>query len=301
MHLEANDLLLFARVVESGSLSRAAEALGMPTSTVSRRISALEAQVGERLIQRTTRKLSVTELGQVLLDHARRVAEGVEGAAALADHRQEKPSGRLRVSMPADIANTLFSPVIAEFSAAYPSITLDLDISMRRVDLIGEGYDIAVRLGPSLEDDATLSARKVGELNAALYASPRYLKERGTPGEPANLLDHLALCALRGGEPLLWVLRKNSERWEGLGTPRIAANSPDMLMRLAMMGAGIAMCEQRIADHYVKLRQLVRVLPDWESPPVPMWAVFPGRKLMPARTRVFIDALVAQFKGSGSE
>ena len=299
IHLEANDLLLFVRVVELGSLTRAAESLGLPTSTVSRRITALETQVGERLIQRTTRKLVVTELGQVLLDHARQVADGVEGAAELADYRQGEPSGRLRVSMPADIAGTLFSPVIAEFSLKYPRIALELDVSMRSVDLIGEGYDVAVRIG-AFRDDAALATRKIVEFRPALFASPDYLRQHGTPATPEDLLDHWGLFVMRAGEPLSWNLVCGERRWKGLSIPRIGANSPDMLLRLATCGAGIALCEQRAAKVYVRSKQLVRLLPDWQHAPVPISAVLPGRKLMPARARVFIDALVGYFKADAA-
>ncbi|HLX23765.1 MAG TPA: LysR family transcriptional regulator, partial [Usitatibacter sp.] len=203
--LDANDLLLFARVVEAGSLSRAAGALGIPTSTVSRRMTALETQIGERLVQRTSRKLIVTEAGRAVLDHARHVVEGVDGAAALADHRNVKPGGRLRVSMPPDLSNTFFSSFIAEFSAAYPSITLELDLTMRLVDLAAENYDIAIRPGPLRDDDA-LAARKVLDIQAALFASPAYIREHGTPSEPADLAGHFAVHVTRAGELMPWRL-----------------------------------------------------------------------------------------------
>ncbi len=299
--LEANDLLLFARVVEAGSLSRAAEALGVPTSTVSRHITALETRIGERLIQRTTRKLMVTEVGRAVLDHARHVVEGVDGAAALADNRNMKPGGRLRVTMPPDLSNTFFSSFIAEFSAAYPSITLELDLSMRLVDLVGENYDVALRAG-ALRDDETLAARKIIDIHAALFASPAYLREHGTPREPGDLADHFALHGTRaGGELMPWRLVSGDKRWEGMAITRVGASSPDMLVRLAINGAGIAMCELRAVEPHVRLGQLLRVLPQWRLPPALLYAVFPVRKLMPARTRVFIDALAKRFRSQPAE
>jgi DNA-binding transcriptional LysR family regulator len=298
--LEANDLLMFARVVEAGSLSRAAEALGVPTSTVSRHITALETQVGERLIQRTTRKLVVTEIGRAVLDHARHVVEGVDGAAAIADHRHVKPGGRLRVTMPPDLSNVFFSSFIAEFSAAYPSITLELDLTMRLVDLVGENYDIAIRAGAP-RDNEVLAARKIIDIRAALFASSAYLREHGTPREPGDLVDHFALHATRAGELMPWRLVNGDKRWEGLGATRISANSPDMLVRLAINGAGIAMCELRAVEPHVRLGQLTRVLPQWELPPATLYAVFPERKLMPARTRVFLDALADRFRSQPAE
>jgi DNA-binding transcriptional LysR family regulator len=297
--LEANDLLLFARVVEAGSLSRAAEALGVPTSTVSRRITALETQIGERLIQRTTRKLTVTEVGHAVLDHALHVVEGVDGAAALADHCTVKPTGRLRVAMPPDVSNMFFSSLIAEFSAAYPSITLELDLSMRLVDLVGENFDVAIRVGAP--GDGTLAACKIIDIHGALFASPSYLREHGTPREPGDLPDHFTLHLTRAGEYLRWPLVNGDKRWEGLGMTRIGANSPDMLVRLAINGAGIALCELRAVEPHVRLGQLMRVLPQWQRPPVPLYAVFPERKLMPARTRVFIDAPANRFRSQPGE
>ncbi|HEX6635053.1 MAG TPA: LysR family transcriptional regulator, partial [Usitatibacter sp.] len=145
--LEPNDLLLFARVAELGSFSRAAERLGVPKSTISRRVSALEARLGERLLQRTTRKLVLTEFGAAVLEHARHVAEDVEAAASLAANRQVQPSGRLRVTMPGDLGNLILAPMLARFAAKHPAVRLEIDLSARFVDLIGEGYDVAIRMG----------------------------------------------------------------------------------------------------------------------------------------------------------
>ena len=296
MNLEPNDLLLFVRVVEEGSFSRAAQRLAVPVSTVSRRITALETALGERLLLRTTRKLTVTDLGNALLEHARQVVEGVESAAALGANRQIRPKGRLRVSMLADMGN--LAPFLAEFVLTYPEIVLELDLSTRFVDLIAENFDLALRTG-ELRDDATLAARRIVVLTGGLYASPGYLKRRGTPREPEELLDHRALAGvMRGGEPLQWVLERGKTRWQGAPPARAIANSPDVLMRMATHGAGITLAEQRFAEAYVKSGQLVRVLPEWRVPPVPLSAVFPGHRLMPARTRVFIDALVAKFASS---
>src|SRR4051794_15221701 len=138
MDIEPNDMLLFARIVEAGSFSMAAQRLDLPKSTVSRRIALLEASLGERLLQRTTRRLMLTEFGESLLEHARKVAEEVESAGALAQHRQAEPSGKLRISMPGDFANLGMTDLIARFIARYPAVSLELDLSPRRVDLVAE-------------------------------------------------------------------------------------------------------------------------------------------------------------------
>ncbi len=298
--IEPNDLLLFARVAELGGFSRAAQRLGLPKSTVSRRIAALEARLGERLLLRTTRRQTLTEFGQLLLEHARQVATEVEAVLALRDSRQAAPSGRLRVSMPSDFANLLLGDMLAAFVALHPGIALELDLSPRRVDLIGEGYDVAVRLG-ELPDDALLAARQLTLFANGLYAAPAYLAEHGEPVEPDELLRHQAVRLLGGnGEPVRWMLRRSDQVWEGLPPGRVTANSPELLLRLARAGAGIAAVPDYFAQRWLQRGELRRVLPHWCLPPHPAWAIFPGRKLMPARTRAFIDMLLAALSGRDS-
>jgi DNA-binding transcriptional LysR family regulator len=295
MNLEPNDLMLFARVAEEGSFSRAAERVGLPKSTVSRRIAGLETALGERLLLRTTRKLAITDFGHSVLEHAQHVSAEVDAAAALAQQRQVKPSGRLRVSMPADFATIVLGRLLAEFIDKYPAISLELDLTPRRVDLIGENFDLALRMG-SLPDDASLAARQVAVFSIGLYASPAYLKRRGAPSEPEALMEHDALrLLLRNGEPARWILTRGEARWEGIPPGRATANSPELLMRLARAGAGIAAVNDHFASADVQSGALAPVLEDWSLPPAPCWAVFPGRRLMPARTRVFLDALQVAF------
>ncbi|MGY4831613.1 LysR family transcriptional regulator [Sphaerotilaceae bacterium SBD11-9] len=295
--IEPNDLLLFARVVEEGSFSRAGDRLGLPKSTVSRRLAALEAQLGERLLLRTTRKITVTDFGHGVLEHARQVADEVDAASALAQHRQARPRGRLRVSMPQDFATLVLGRVLGDFVERYPEISLELDLSPRRVDLIGENFDLALRMG-ELGEDSSLAARRVATFSHGLYAAPGYLKKRGMPPEPEALMEHDSLQILtRGGEPLPWVLSRGEQRWEGVPPVRARANSPELLIRLARAGVGIAAVHDHFAEPYVASGELMPLLVDWDLPSAAAWAVFPGRRLMPARTRVFLDALEAEFSG----
>jgi DNA-binding transcriptional LysR family regulator len=297
MNIDPQDLLLFARIADEGSFSRAAERVGLPKSTVSRRISELESQLGERLLLRTTRQLTLTDLGHSMLQHAHQVAVEVEAAASLAQHRQIQPSGRLRVSMPGDLASVLLSPLLAHFVLEHPAIQLEVDVSPRRVDLIGENFDLAIRTG-NLPDDATLAARQLNVFTTGLYASPSYLKQYGTPSSPHELVNHNALRLLqRSGEAQTWILTHGEETVEIAPPSRATINSPEVLIRLARLGAGIAAVSDHFADAYVREGELVPVLLDWSLPAVPLWAVFPGRRLMPARTRVFLDAIQAELQG----
>ena len=297
MDLTPNDLLLYARVVDEGSFSRAATRLGLPKSTVSRRVAALESHLGERLLLRTTRKLTVTEFGEAVLAHARHVADDVKAAEALAQSRQNEPAGRLRVTMPNDLANVVLAPVLTHFLERYPLVKLEVDLSSRFVDLVAENFDVALRPG-ALRDDATLAARRVATFSAGLYASPAYVARRGMPSEPEALMEHDALHVRgRDGEAMKWVLHRGASRWEGVPPGRVMANSPELLMRMALSGCGIARVNDYFAIQYMERRELVRVLPDWQVPAVDLWAVFPGRRLMPSKTRAFLDTLAEKFAG----
>ncbi|USX24761.1 LysR family transcriptional regulator [Oxalobacteraceae bacterium OTU3CINTB1] len=295
MEIDPGDLLLFARIVECGSFSLAAERVQLPKSTVSRRISLLEAHLGERLLQRTTRKLVLTEFGASLLEHARKVADETEAAGALAQHRQGAPSGLLRVSMPADFANVGVSEMLAQFMHRYPAISLELDLSPRRVDLVAENFDLAIRMG-NLPDDASLAARRITFSSLALYASPRYTSVRGLPEHPDDLFKHdlLSLPPMANGL-IRWTLLRAKVRWERELPVRLLGNSPEMIVRMVSNGVGIGVSTEAIAAPFLKAGTLVRVLPEWSFPEVTGWAVFPGRRLMPAKTRVFLDMLEEAF------
>lgn len=292
MSLDANDLILFAHVIEAGSFSRAAERTGLPKSTLSRRITGLETKLGERLLTRSTRRLAITDFGERLLDHARRLVEETEAASAMAQHRQATPRGVLRVSMPPDFTELDLTPVFLQYAATYPEVRLELDLSPRRVDLIAERFDLALRAASRLPDDTTLVARKLCELQNQLYASPAYLKRYGTPAEPADLVRHVGLSLIGGnGEPVPWRLSRGDAHWEGTINGPLAANSPSLQRDLAAHGLGIVALTEHFAAKWLAQGLLSRVLPDWHLPAVTIWCVTPGRRLLPAKTTAFIELL----------
>lgn len=300
MSLDANDLILFAQVMETGSFSRAAERTGLPKSTLSRRITTLETKLGERLLTRSTRRLAITEFGERILEHARRLLEETEAASAMALHRQGVPRGVLRVSMPPDFVELDLTPFLLQFAASYPEVRLELDLSPRRVDLLAERFDLAVRVASRLPDDSTLVARKLCELANGLYASPAYLARYGIPEKPQELLEHVGLRLIGGnGEALPWRLSRGVEQWEGTPDGPLAANSPRLQRDLARHGMGIVGIDDRFAQNWVEQGLLERVLPEWALPAVTIWCVTPGRRLLPARTTAFIDMLRAAL-GKGS-
>lgn len=302
--VDPNDLALFAHVADAGSFTRAAERLGLPKSTLSRRLSGLEAQLGERLILRTTRRLTVTEFGAAVLEHGRQVVAEVDSAMSLAQHRQLRPSGHLRVSMPGDLALLALSGAIEDFVREHPAVTLELDLSPRRVDLLGENFDLALRMG-ALPDDSRLAARRLAWFGGGLFAAPDWVAANGTPTHPDELLEpargwrSLLICG-QGGDPLPWRLEHRAQdaaadappaKWQGIPPNRMLANSPPLLLNMARAGLGVALAADFFAAGLVHRGELVRVLPQWRSAPAPAWAVFPERRLMPAKTRAFIEAL----------
>lgn len=292
MHLDANDLMLFALIADSGSFARAGELSGLPRSTVSRRLSALEARLGERLLTRSTRRLALTEFGERILEHARRLREEAEAATAIAQHRQATPRGVLRVSMPPDFVELDLTRLLLQYAAAYPEVRLELDLSPRRVDLVGERFDLAIRAAARLPDDNALVARRICALGNGLYASPAYLARYGEPASPDALSDHVCLGLISGnGEPLPWRLSRAEAIWERVPDGPLAANSPALQRELAAHGLGIAGLTERFTQRLVADGLLRRVLPEWSLPSVTLWCVTPGRRLLPARTTAFIALL----------
>jgi DNA-binding transcriptional LysR family regulator len=290
-NISADDLILFAAIVEQESLVRAAEHLGMPKATVSRRLANLEELLGQRLLLRTTRRQTLTEFGQEFLDHSRRVAEEVATVQDFVRSQDMQPHGRLRVSMPEDYARHNLSRALATFIEAYPEIQLDVDLSSRHVDLIGERFDLAIRMG-ELDNDATLVARKIDEQSFALYASPIYLALHPAPEHPDDLEHHASVRLLSAqGNAVPWKLVRGKAVWEGVPPGRLALNSPDMIQQLLLDGAGIGALPCRFAADDLRLKRLVRVLPEWSLPVVPAWAVMPMRRYLPAKTRAFLAHL----------
>lgn len=290
-NISADDYILFAAIVEQESMVRAAEYLGMPKATVSRRLNNLEAALGQRLLLRTTRRLTLTDFGQEFLDHCRRIAEEVASTQDFVHSQEARPRGRLRVSMPVEYAKKNFSRAFATFIETYPEIQLDLDLTSRRVDIIGERFDLVIRMG-TLDSDASLVARKIDEQNFGLYASPIYLAHHAAPKHPDDLEQHAALRLLSPrGTAIPWKLVRGKAVWEGIPPGQLTLNSFDVIQQLMLDGAGIGALPDRFVAEDVRLKRLVRVLQEWILPAVPAWAVMPMRRYLPAKTRALLAHL----------
>jgi DNA-binding transcriptional LysR family regulator len=280
-----NDMALFVEVVKVKSFRGAADAIGMPNSTLSRRISALEKSIGLRLLHRTTRKIELTQAGQIYYERCKRIVDEAKLAHEQLGEMLAKPSGVLRVSLPLDFAVTYLSPLIAKFASLYPDITFDLELASRRVDLVTEPFDVAIRIGEP--ENSLLIARPLTMLPEYLYASPRYLDRLGEPAEPADLERHECLGILKADA---WTLHDGAHTINVSIGGRFTLNSIGMILRLATLDMGIIMMMEEIVADDVAAGRLRRVLPHWHGAPVPVYAVTETR-LLPAKTQRFIEFL----------
>jgi DNA-binding transcriptional LysR family regulator len=292
-----DDMALFVEVARAMSFRRAAKASGVPNSTLSRRISALEKTIGLRLLHRTTRRIELTEAGQLYFERCQRIVEEARLAHEQLGNLLAQPDGLLRVSMPVDFAQIFLTPLIAEFACRYPAIRFELDLTPRRVDLVRESVDMVIRMGEMT--DSNLIARELGRLPRYLYASPRYLARAGMPEQPADLARHECLRMLET-EAESWTLRKATETVDVAVGGRFRLNSIGMIRRLAALDLGIAVLAKEIAAEEVASGRLQRVLPQWEAAPIPIYAVTETR-LLPAKTQRFIDFLREKTSGPCAE
>ena len=281
-----NDMALFVEVVKAKGFRSAAEVMGMPNSTLSRRISALEKAIGLRLLHRTTRKIELTEAGQIYFERCKRIVDEARLAHEQLGEMLAQPSGVLRASLPVDFAVTYLAPLIAEFAGRYPGITFDFDLTPRRVDLVTEPVDVAIRMGEP--PNSNLIARRLARLPRYLYASPRYIELSGEPHQPADLVQHE--CLRGPAEVNGWTLHGKGETAEVAVGGRFLLNSVGMIRRLATLDLGIAVLAEEVVADDVASGLLRRVMPEWQAPPISVYAITETR-LLPAKTQRFIEFL----------
>ncbi len=283
-----NDMALFVEVVKAKGFRSAAEVMGIPNSTLSRRIGTLEKAIGLRLLHRTTRKIELTEAGQLYFERCKRIVDEARLAHEQLGEMLAQPSGVLRASLPVDFAVTYLAPLIAEFAGLYPGITFDFDLTPRRVDLVSEPFDVAIRMGPS--EDSQLIARPLASLTPHLYASPGYLDRSGEPRKPADLERHECLSILKAGS---WTLQDGKRTATVSVGGRFTLNSVGMIRRLAVLDLGIVLMPEEIVADELASGKLRRILPGWHGTPMPVYAITETR-LLPAKTQRFIEFLRAR-------
>lgn len=287
----------FVRVAELGSFSAAAAVLGLSKSAVSKQVGALEARLGVRLLNRTTRRLALTEAGEGFREACARLLQELEEAELLAGQAGSLPRGRLRVSAPMTFGILSLAPLIPTFLARHPQVELDLALEDRVVDLLADGFDLAVRVG-SLRDSG-LIARRLAAVPQLCAASPAYLASRGgaPPSHPGELAGHACLRYTLNRTPDRWdFVRGGAETASVRVRGPLSANNGDALRAAALHGAGVVRMPAFIVGADVEQGRLVRLLPDWHAPEIPVHAVWPPQPHATAKLRAFVDFLAEHLR-----
>jgi DNA-binding transcriptional LysR family regulator len=285
--VDLNEILVFARVVQSGSFTAAADQLDMPKSTVSRKVSELEGRLNARLLQRTTRKLSLTDVGRTYYDYCARIVAEIEDAERAVGRLQNAPRGLLRVTCIPDSA--FLAPIIADYLKRYPEVALELVCTTRPVDLVEERFDLGIRAGAL--PDSTLIARSLGLVNWLLVAAPAYLRKRGRPRFPADLAKHDCLFFGPGLADVGPRLEKDGDVVQLMVSPRMTVTEMGILHAVAMAGLGIALLPAFQCVDQLRARGLEHVLRDWNAPSVPLQAVYPSTRHLSPKVKTFVDHL----------
>lgn len=294
---------VFERVVDEGGFAAAARAMDMSAPVVTRLVADLEEHLGTRLLQRTTRRLSLTEAGQGYLSRVRNILQDIDEAHAVTSSHTTELAGLLRLHTPPVLASYVIAPLLAEFRRRYPKIMIEIEVQSIKEPPI-EDFDITL-LGADDSFDADIVARKVMESEAILVASPNYLKRRGVPAQPQDLAAHECLRLKQpNGRVRIWRMwqpHQSAQVVEMAIEPVLQANHTDTLLRAALDGAGITSVAVDLVAPYLTRGELVRVLSPWITGRLAMYAALPSRKFIPQRTRVFLDFLLQETRQQASQ
>ncbi|HEY3494224.1 MAG TPA: LysR family transcriptional regulator [Polyangiaceae bacterium] len=283
--VDFEEILVFTRVVQGGSFTAAAKALELPKSTVSRKVADLETRVGARLLQRTTRSLKLTDIGRVYYEHCLRIVSEVEQAELAVAELQSTPRGVLRVTLP--VAMSVLGSFVAEYLGLYPEVRIEMVCTDRRVDLVEERFDLALRAGAS--PDSSLIARRVGTLRRRLVAAPEIAARLRRAKQIADLESQP--CITFAPEGSTWDLRFGAKSAQITVAPRLVVNDFEMLRSVARAGFGIALLPEHLAAEDLRTGRLVPILRDWSAPPVPIFALYPSARHLAPPVVAFLDLL----------
>lgn len=292
-----NDIEAFVAVVDAGSFTRASDQLGVAKSAISRRVATLEERLGVQLLRRTTRRLNLTASGRSFYERGARILADLDEAESAVAQEHGELRGTLRVALPLSFGTHHMCEPIAEFSRLHPKVSFDLDLNDRRIDLLEERIDLAVRIGRL--PDSSLIARRLFDVHMIVCASPRYLKANGTPKTPDELAEHQCLVYSNLAEPSRWFCKDeqgNSIQVDVNAVMRVS--SGDFLCAAAANGLGVVIQPTFIAGEAVRRGDLVPILTDYEWPTSPAYALYPPTRHLSYRVREFIDFLVDRFSGT---
>jgi DNA-binding transcriptional LysR family regulator len=285
--MDLNEIAVFARVVQDGSFTTAAASLGMPKSTVSRKVSDLEERLKSRLLQRTTRKLSLTDVGRTYYEYCARIVGEIEDAERAVSSLQEAPRGLLRVTAPVNVA--FLGPIVADYLKRYPEVRLELFCTGRSVDLVEERFDLGIRAGALA--DSTLIARSLGSVKWFLVATPAYLKKRRRPRLPADLQQHDCFIFGAGLAGAGVELDNGGQSAHVALSPRMLVSDMDVLRASVNADLGIGLLPAFLCVEDLRARRLERVLGKWNAPPTPVHVVYPSTRHVSPKVKSFVDHL----------
>lgn len=288
-----DDMLAFIKVVDTRSFTAAAERLNLSKSVVSRRIAELENRLGARLLNRTTRKLSLTEVGQAYYERCTRILNDLEEAEQAVADLHSAPRGRLRVNAPMSFGILHLAPAVAEFLERYPSIEIEMDLNDRYVDLIDEGYDLAVRIGRLR--DSSLIAKRLAPARAVVCASPAYLEKHGTPATPEELTNHNCLIYTNVPAAEQWQFRVGDDVRTVRVSGSMRANNGDLLRAAAVAGVGVVVLPTFLVGDELSSGALKCLLLDCYAVESNVYAVYPQNRHLSPKVRVFVDFLAERF------
>jgi DNA-binding transcriptional LysR family regulator len=298
--LDLNDIAVFVRVIELAGFARAARELGVPTSTVSRAVARLEESLGTRLVHRNTRSVTATSEGRSFYASVSPAVTALHHAAQGVDGADRAPRGRLRLSAPNDIGSTFVASILPAFAERYPNVTVDVELTARKVQLIEEGFDVALRASVKLTD-SSLVARKVGDLEADLYTSPAYAQARGLPATLAGLAEHDCVPFRPKDGQVEWVLQGPEGLVRHRVRGRISGDDFNFVRVAVLGGAGIALLPRIIAAPDVALGRLVRVLPQYCHQNSSLHVLYAAAPKVPAKIAAFRDFVIDAFSRVASE
>jgi DNA-binding transcriptional LysR family regulator len=285
--MDLNEIMVFTRVVQTGSFTTAADQLAMPKSTVSRKVTELEERLGARLLQRTTRKLSLTDVGRTYYDHCARIVSEMEDAERAVSSLQAEPRGLLRVT--AGNNQGWLGPIVSEYLRRYPQVSVELVCTGRVVDLVEERFDLGIRAG--VLGDSTLVSRSLGVARWFLVATPAYLRRRGRPRKPDDLKSHDCLLFGVGAAGHVLRLEKEGESAHVTLESRMLVNDFDVLQASAIAGVGVTLLPAYQCVRDLQDRKLERVLRDWDVPSTPIQIVYPTARYVTPKVRTFVEHL----------
>ncbi|WP_035051718.1 LysR family transcriptional regulator [Andreprevotia chitinilytica] len=284
---------VFNQVVTNGSFVGAADRLGMSTAMVSKHIKHLESKLGIRLLNRTTRALSLTGPGGVYFERCQHVLADLDELEHAVGQSTIKPRGTLKVSVPVTFAVNYLCPVLADYYARYPEMKVDLQLSDRVIDLVDEGIDLGIRI--SADPNPSLVARRLSPIRFVMVASPEYLERNGTPQTPDDLVDHSCITYAYSNNGTAWSFTGPDGAITVNIQPKLRVNNGEMAAKAALAGLGLTIQPLILTQQYLKSGELVPILQDFPRPEVWVYAVYPNRSYLPAKTRAFIDLLVEHF------